>query len=190
MPVATTRMASKSSGEVAVNPGPVTAGGAARSGDAPGRGEPGARAPAAATGPLAAAEPVSAVYQVRVIFGDTDQLGVVYYANYLRYFDGARAALWRGLGHSQQQLDALGLAFPVIDAGCRYLRPARCEDLLDVAVRLTGLRYASVRLEYEVRRDGELLATGFTVQACTGRDGRSRRIPPELRASIGSPRRA
>src|ERR1041384_1719806 len=63
-------------------------------------------------------------HDVRVIFGDTDQMGVVYYANYLRYFEGARAAYWRALGRSYKDLEAWGIALPVVEAHCEYRRPA------------------------------------------------------------------
>ena len=124
------------------------------------------------------------IYQIRVIFGDTDQMGVVYYANYLRYFEASRAAYWRGLGRSHADLDAWGVALPVIEAHCRYRRPARYEDLLDIAVDITEVRGASMRFEYEVTRDGERLADGFTRHAVIGTDGRPRALPDALRAAI------
>ena len=125
------------------------------------------------------------IHPQRVIFGDTDQLGVVYYANYLRYFEAARAAFLRHLGGSSKDLDVWGIGLPVAEARCRYLRPARYEDLLDVHVQVTEVRGASLRFEYDVRRGDEPIATGDTLHACVGPDGRLRRIPPQLRALIG-----
>ena len=72
------------------------------------------------------------IHQVRVIFGDTDQMGVVYYANYLRYFEGARAAFLRHVGRSYKDLEAWNVALPVVEAHCRYRKPAHYEDLLDL----------------------------------------------------------
>jgi acyl-CoA thioester hydrolase len=123
-------------------------------------------------------------HQVRVIFGDTDQMGVVYYANYLRYFEAARAALLRAVGKSQRDLERLEIGFPVTEAHCRYRRPARYEDLLDVEVRVTAMRAASLVFEYEIRREGELLVDGHTVHACVAPSGRPVRIPAELRALL------
>ena len=71
-------------------------------------------------------------HEIRVIFGDTDQMGVVYYANYLRYFESARAAYWRDLGKSYKDLVEWGVALPVVEAHCNYKRPAFYEDLLVV----------------------------------------------------------
>ena len=84
-------------------------------------------------------------HEIRVIFGDTDQMGVVYYANYLRYFESARAAYWRALGKSYKDLEDWGVALPVVEAHCNYKRPARYEDLLEVDVEVSELRGASLR---------------------------------------------
>jgi acyl-CoA thioester hydrolase len=127
------------------------------------------------------------IHRQRVIFGDTDQMGVVYYANYLRYFEAARVELLASRGRSQRDLEAWGVALPVAEAHCRYRRPARYEDMIDIDIRVAELRGASVRFAYEVRRDGELLADGYTVHACVGPDGRMRRIPDELRALFEAP---
>lgn len=124
------------------------------------------------------------IHPVRVIFGDTDQMGVVYYANYLRYFESARAALLRHRGRSQKDLVRWGIGLPVIEAHCRYRKPAHYEDLLEVNVAVTDIRSASLKFVYEINRDGALLADGYTVHACVGKNGRPCRIPGELRALI------
>ena len=131
-------------------------------------------------------------HELRVIFGDTDQMGVVYYANYLRYFESSRAAYWRDLGRSYKDLEAWGVALPVIEAHCVYRRPARYEDLLTIEVDVSELRGASLRFIYRVLRTGdaagacaeELLAEGYTRHAVIGADGRPRALPPELRDAI------
>jgi acyl-CoA thioester hydrolase len=123
-------------------------------------------------------------HEIRVIFGDTDQMGVVYYANYLRYFEGARAAYWRGLGRSYKDLEAWGVVLPVVEAHCQYRRSAHYEDLIAVEVRVSELRPASLRFAYRVVRAGDLLAEGMTRHAVIGRDGRPRALPPALREAI------
>jgi acyl-CoA thioester hydrolase len=125
-------------------------------------------------------------HEVRVIFGDTDQMGVVYYANYLRYFEGARAAYWRSLGKSYKDLESWGVALPVVEAHCNYRRPAHYEDLLAVDVRVSELRGASLRFAYQVHRGDELLADGHTRHAVIGPDGRPRAVPAALRDAIPS----
>jgi acyl-CoA thioester hydrolase len=125
------------------------------------------------------------IHQLRVIFGDTDQMGVVYYANYLRYFESARADYWRQLGKSYRDLDALGIALPVIAAHCDYKRPAHYEDLLEIDVDVTEMSGVTMRFEYTVRHAGQLLATGYTRHAVIRtRDGRPTPIPAALRTSI------
>jgi acyl-CoA thioester hydrolase len=126
------------------------------------------------------------IHQIRVIFGDTDQMGVVYYANYLRYFESARSALLRARGFSARDLVDQGVMFPVTEASCRYRQPARYEDLLDVHIAVAQMRHASVRFQYAVRRGDDLLAEGHTVHACVDPSGRPRRMPPELRAAFAT----
>lgn len=123
-------------------------------------------------------------HEIRVIFGDTDQMGVVYYANYLRFFESARAAYWRDLGRSYKDLEAWGVAMPVIEAHCDYKRPAHYEDLLVVDIEVSQLRGASVRFSYRVMRGDTLLAQGYTRHAVIGTDGRPRALPEEMRAAI------
>jgi acyl-CoA thioester hydrolase len=123
-------------------------------------------------------------HEVRVIFGDTDQMGVVYYANYLRYFEGARAAYWRALGRSYKDLEAWGVALPVVEAHCHYRRPAHYEDVLVVDVRVSELRGASIRFGYEIHRGGDRIADGTTRHAVLGTDGRLRALPPALRDAV------
>lgn len=126
------------------------------------------------------------IHQVRVIFGDTDQMGVVYYANYLRYFEAARAALLRACGLSGRDLAELAVGFPVTESFCKYRRPARYEDVLDVDIQVAHLGGAMVRFIYQVRRDGEVLADGHTVHACVDDSGRPVRIPARLREALNA----
>jgi acyl-CoA thioester hydrolase len=124
------------------------------------------------------------IYEVRVIFGDTDQMGVVYYANFLRFFEGARAEYWRSLGRSYKDLEAAQIAMPVIEAHCNYKRSALYEDLHQVETDVTEMRGASLRFSYAVRRAGELLADGYTRHAVIGPTGRPRPIPDFIRTLV------
>jgi acyl-CoA thioester hydrolase len=123
-------------------------------------------------------------HEIRVIFGDTDQMGVVYYANYLRYFESARAAYWRDLGKSYKDLVDWGVALPVVEAHCNYKRPAFYEDLLIVEPWVSEVRGASLRFAYKVTRNNDLLAEGYTRHAVIGNDGRPKALPEPLRAAI------
>jgi acyl-CoA thioester hydrolase len=127
--------------------------------------------------------------RLRVIYGDTDQMGVVYYANYLRYFEAGRNEFIRAKGLRYRDFEATyGLRLPVADAGVSYKVPARYDDLLTVETALVEAKRASARFGYRVLRDdGELLATGHTVHACVDLAGRVQRMPRELieRLSVG-----
>jgi len=123
-------------------------------------------------------------HEIRVIFGDTDQMGVVYYGNYMRFFESARAAYWRGLGRSYQDLVDWGVAMPVVEAHCNYKRPAHYEDLLVLDTRVSELRAASLRFAYVVKRGDTVLAEGYTRHAVIGTDGKPRALPEPLKAMI------
>jgi acyl-CoA thioester hydrolase len=123
--------------------------------------------------------------EIRVIYGDTDQMGVVYYANYLRWFEAGRAEFLRAKGLSYSDFEARrNLSFPVAEAGVSYRQAAHYEDLVCVETSLVETRRASARFEYEVRRGDDLLATGFTVHACVDRAGRITRLPADFVASM------
>jgi acyl-CoA thioester hydrolase len=123
-------------------------------------------------------------YAYQIIFGDTDQMGVVYYGNYLRFFEGARASYWRSLGRNYKDLETAQIALPVIEAHCNYKRPALYEDLIEVDVRVGEVRAASLRFEYTVHRGAELLADGYTRHAVIGPNGKPRALPDDMRALI------
>ena len=123
-------------------------------------------------------------YEIRVIFGDTDQMGVVYYANYLRFFEGARAEYWRSLGRTHKDLDDAQVAIPVIEAHCKYQTPARYEDVLAIDIQLTELRGASFKFTYVVTRGPDRIAEGWTRHAVIGPTGRPRAIPEFIRELI------
>ena len=120
-------------------------------------------------------------HEIRVIFGDTDQMGVVYYANYLRFFESARAAYWRSLGKSYKDLEAAQVALPVIEAHCTYKKPSHYEDLLEVDVDVGEVRAASLRFVYVIRRGADVIAEGYTRHAVIGPTGRPRALPDAFR---------
>lgn len=126
-------------------------------------------------------------HEVRVIFGDTDKMGIVYYANYLRYFESSRGAYLRSIGKSYKDIEAWGIQLPVVEAHCHYRRSATYEDLLSIEVWVSELRGASMRFSYRIYRDDELIAEGNTRHAVTGTDGRPRPLPAALRDAIPPP---
>jgi acyl-CoA thioester hydrolase len=118
----------------------------------------------------------------RVIYGDTDQMGVAYYANYLRWFEMGRTELMRQVGVPYTAVEDAGLFFPVREVSCRYLKPARFDDELTVETTLAALGRATLDFSYKIARknDGQVLAEGWTRHACVDRRGKVARIAPKL----------
>jgi acyl-CoA thioester hydrolase len=129
------------------------------------------------------------VARYRVIYADTDQMGFVYYGNYLRYFEIGRNEFLRQAGARYRAFEETHrLMLPVVEATIRYRRPARYDDELAIYAAIPEVRGASARFIYEIRRlsDGEVLVEGHTTHACIDRDGRVARIPAELRAALAT----
>jgi acyl-CoA thioester hydrolase len=109
---------------------------------------------------------VIASTKVRVRYKDTDCMKVVYYGNYLTYFEVGRVEFLRQAGLAMSDVDQK-VHMPVVEATVRYLRPARLDDLLDVRCWISERKRASFRFAYEIRNEaGETLATGTTLHAC------------------------
>ena len=121
-------------------------------------------------------------HAVRVYWEDTDAGGVVFYANYLKYFERARTEWLRSLGIEQQALrESTGAIFIVGETAVRYLRPARLDDLLQVSVDLRATGRATLVLAQQAWRGTELLAEGDIRIGCVDATNfRPRRIPNSL----------
>lgn len=124
--------------------------------------------------------------RIRVRYAETDQMGVVYYANYFVWFEVGRTDLIRMLGGTYRELEAEGIFLPVIEASCQYAQPSHYDDELDV--RTNGRLLSPVRVEfaYEVVRvkDAVVTATGRTVHAAVNRSGRPCRLPAPVRQAL------
>lgn len=111
---------------------------------------------------------------IRPRYAETDQMGVVYHANYLTYFEVGRCEFFRALGFTYKELEAEGVILPVIRAEVDYIQPALYDDDLRIRTGVKSLKGARVELRYEVIRlqDGEeqLLARGMTAHAFVGKD--------------------
>jgi acyl-CoA thioester hydrolase len=118
----------------------------------------------------------------RVIYGDTDQMGVVYYANYLRYFEHARNELFRAHGSTYRAFEGQGLMLPVVEAVVNYRAPARYDDMLLIGAEISAASRVRLTFVYEVRREGEsaVLCAGHTVHACLTTAGKPARLPESV----------
>lgn len=129
----------------------------------------------------------------RVIYGDTDQMGVVYHANYLQFFERGRCELLNAVGFDYGALEREGTFFAVVDARVRYRVPARFNDLVVIETRIAQVGRVRADFHYRLLRSeggGEaILAEGETTLACIDRQGRPQRIPAPL-AALLAPRPA
>lgn len=120
---------------------------------------------------------------LRVRYAETDKMGVVYYANYLVWFEVARADLLRSLGWSYREMELAGISLPVIEAHCEYLRPARYDD--EIEVRAEGRLLSPVRMEFQYQvvkmPDRTIAASGKTVHAALDASGKPCRLPDRVR---------
>ena len=99
-------------------------------------------------------------FLMRVYWEDTDAGGVVFFANYLKFFERARTEWLRALGFSQEKWRSAGEAFVVMDTRVQYLSPAKLDDQLNIRTTLTQLGKASLQLNQQAWRDSMLLAQG------------------------------
>jgi len=118
--------------------------------------------------------------EYRVTFSDTDAMGVVYYANYFEWFEIGRTEFFRSLGIPYKELDARGFVTPVVEAYCKFIKPARYDEILLIDTRVSVFKRATIRFEYSViqKKDGLKLAEGYTGHAFLNKeDGKIVRIP-------------
>ena len=126
------------------------------------------------------------VLPVRVYYEDTDFSGVVYHASYLRFMERGRSDFVRlsGVGHAELFDEEVPLAFVVRRMSIEYMKPARIDDVLEIATRTEAVAGASFTLLQTVRRGTEALVTAKVVAALVDGQGRPRRIPARLRARL------
>ena len=106
------------------------------------------------------------VTQIRVRYKDTDTMSVVYYGNYLTYFEVARVEYLRQRDLPMSEVDKR-IHMPVVEAFVKYVKPAKLDDLLEVTSRVSERKRASFTFSYEIRNEAkQLVATGFTRHAC------------------------
>jgi acyl-CoA thioester hydrolase len=121
---------------------------------------------------------------VRVRYAETDQMGVVYHANYLIWFEVGRVELIRALGIEYKAMEIDDDCHIVVaEAHCRYLHPARYDERLRVRTRIAEAKNRTIRFSYEIFRadDDRRLATGETVHVICGSNGKPKLLPEKYR---------
>jgi acyl-CoA thioester hydrolase len=138
--------------------------------------------------PAATARLQPFTWSVRVYYEDTDTGGIVYYANYLKFFERARTEWLRAAGFEQRILaDRHGLQFVVAEVALQYARPARLDDIIEIDVRVSHLARVSLVFEQTARRGADVIATARVKAACID----SRRfcpapMPEDMRAAFAT----
>ena len=133
---------------------------------------------------------VSGEVRLRVRYAETDQMGVVYYSNFLVWFEIGRVELLRQLGFDYKTMEIEDDCFiPVVEANCRYKAPARYDDELTIVTHVTGVRGAVLKFRYRVVRvsDQQLLAEGETTHVVTDRTLTKRALPEKYVRALHIP---
>lgn len=126
------------------------------------------------------------VTTIRVRYAETDQMGIVYYANYLIWMEVARTALCRSLGFHYREMEGQdGILLAVAEANCRYLSPARYDDEVAVSTTISESNRRFLAFAYEMSCEGRRLASGFTRHVYLSRDLRPVRLPDKYMSLFG-----
>jgi acyl-CoA thioester hydrolase len=126
--------------------------------------------------------------EARVTYGDTDAMGVVYHANYLRWFEIGRTEFMRHLGLAYKDLEDQGIYLPAVEVFCKYLISARYDDLLVIETTLDSLNRASIQFSYRILRkaDGAEMVRGTTLHAFVNKEGKIVKVPGLLKEKLNS----
>jgi acyl-CoA thioester hydrolase len=119
----------------------------------------------------------------RVIYGDTDNMGQVYYGNYFRWFEIGRAEMFRELGFPYKAVEENGIFLPVSETRCKYSTPAKYDDIIVIETAVDTSMKGGIKFDYTIyAEDGEtLLAKGYTKHACVNVQGKVVRPPKFLK---------
>ena len=124
--------------------------------------------------------PESHETNVRVRYAETDRMGLLHHANYIVYFELARTEMLRSKGVSYREVEDSGHFLVIIDLGCKFKKPAYYDDLLTIRTTVARVTHVKIVHEYQVFRNGELLAEGHSTLACVDREGKPQALPAIL----------
>lgn len=122
----------------------------------------------------------------RVLYGDTDSGGVVYYGNYLRFFEAGRTEFMRDHNLTYKSLEDAGYILPVVECYSRYKAPAKYDDLIIIETSITDVKPVSCRFNYKIlrRKDEKLLVKGYTIHASVDKNGKLSKLPMDIVARL------
>lgn len=129
---------------------------------------------------------IHSISKIRVRYAETDRMDVVYHSNYLVWFETARIQMLDEIGIPYREIEARGLFLPVLTVSAEYKKPARFDDHLEIHLFMKKKPRARIFFDYEVRHNGDLLATGQSSHGFMDRTGRGQRPPHDLMQKIES----
>lgn len=120
---------------------------------------------------------ISSLSEIEVRYSETDMMGVVYHANYLPWLELGRTNLLKEQGITYSQMEKAGYLLPVIEILMKYRRPATYDDKVVIKTIMKDRAYAKIRLDYELFKEDELIATGHSVHAFMNKTGQPIKAP-------------
>ena len=120
--------------------------------------------------------------QIRVRYQETDNMGVVYYSNYLVWFEVARTEYFRSMGLAYRKLEEKGVYLMVASVSCEYKSPAKYDDTVKVETWIEELKNSSLKFAYKLTVGDRTVALGNSVHVFTNKDRKPVRIPEEVRS--------
>lgn len=126
--------------------------------------------------------------KVRAIYADTDAMGIVYHTNYIRWFEIGRTELFRDMGIVDKDVEAAGINLPLTQVYCHYILSVRYDDVVQIDTDIDYLKRASIKFSYQIWNETREnpLTEGYTIHACTDRNGKIIRIPSMITDKIRS----
>lgn len=124
--------------------------------------------------------------KIRVIYADTDAMGIVYHTNYIKWFEIGRTELLRNIGVVYAQIEMQGYNLPLTEVYCHYLLPAKYDQLIIVETSLEYLKRASMKFNYVIWDEDmkKTMVEGYTIHACTNNQGKIVRVPSMITDKI------
>jgi acyl-CoA thioester hydrolase len=118
---------------------------------------------------------------IRVRYAETDRMGLLHHANYFVYFEMGRTELLRQRGITYREVEDAGHYLVIVEVGCKFKHPARYDDLVTLRTKVVKVTHVKIVHQYQLFRDGRLLAEGHSTLACVDKDGKPQPLPELLR---------
>jgi len=122
------------------------------------------------------------IAKVRVMYADTDAMGIVYHTNYIKWFEIGRSEFLREIGILYSRMEEEGFNLPLTEAYCQYLSPAVYDQILLIETEIAYVNRASLRFNYRILDDQQerIFVEGYTIHACTTREKKIVRLPKHI----------